>query len=485
MTKAKKLAVLASASPLIVYAGTSVTTEKVHAASYRTHECNDCHTEVAFGQVDGFQPFCPSCGGDTAPGADVAPPPVQEELLTSISCPHCSTANVVEDRLLAALEGTLHCAACAKSMNYKHTAATVDQALETEPLDAEDVKNINGTDSTDDDPANVDADKVNELGSADTKDTTESASATAVKEVAGEDGTENDLAEDGKAIAKGVAKGAEAVGEALMEHKEEVEGMDVDLTDAVPEDGEVDVKTDESEEEARLLAFVDGVHVLTLEKAHAGENADVMLTRGFQAAMLREAEKHGFKALASFGFKPVKVRVNIKQIVERQVQAALADRTAEVTASLDSLKADWDQCTKLAASALTNGFYKSRSNPLADVLVASLTGMGFKPAKQVVTRALQTAAPDFIKATAELASELMGKSLQHRNELAETLQEMHPAINIDDGEADDYSDMENATADTVTARLSSGVRPVSKTREQVTASVSSAAELRALKFRQS
>lgn len=453
MTK-KKAAVLASLSasaPLLLFAAKTLVSASLASTTYRAHKCTACATEVAFGApADGVSPFCPACGGDTAPVEQVVVVEPQEELLTSVGCPHCAMQNVAEDRMLAALKGDMHCAACGNAISYKAVASDVEEQLEVEKLDA------------------------NDGPEQDIKDETASTKKAKGKtQTAADD--ETDLVEDAQAIAKGISQGAEAVADALSQHAEDVGStgygdsdvdddgnMDVDLSDVTgdDDDDDVDMSLDNDSEEARVLAFVNGVHTMTLEKADAGENADVMVQTGFLKSMQREAKKSGIKALAAYGFKGVTLKLPINKIVEQRVQAALAAEKAVIEAATSDLTDNFNQCATIAAVALTQNFYKNRTNPIQDSLVASLESMGFKQAKQVVRRTMAHSAPQFVTAMLELASELMTRSVDSRNELSDTLAAMNldvaattPAFDEDAEETQDMID----SPDQLVARLTSGV----------------------------
>ncbi len=446
--KARVLAKLASKAPLLVVAGSAVVTLKqVQAASYRNHSCAHCGTEVAMAEVASFTPFCPSCSTEMTPGdiVSVQTASIKEEELASVTCHHCQTANVIEDRMLAAMtDGKMHCTACAGEMYLK-----TEVAGDLDPLAMDDMDSL-----------------------SETLPVEEGCGGTVT---AGEDDggstLDPDIVEDAEAIAKGVSTGARAVADALAEHQDT---LDMDMTDSVEDDADLEIKSDEDDEnpeQARLLAFADGVMVASLEKAHAGEHADIMFTRSFQDSVRRDMRKSGVKALASYGFKPVVVKVPVAQMVERRVQAELASEKAKVTASADNMKAVWDQSTKIAAAALNTGFYRNRTNPLADVLVATLQGMGFKQAKKVVHQALAQAGNDYIKALTELATEIEARTPEMRAELAQTLAEQNPLMRGDNTVADEMVDDSPAqdTMESVTARLSTAVTPVRSTRSTVTA----------------
>lgn len=459
--RAKLLASLAAQAPLLLFVGKKVTASAVANASYRKHKCTACPTEVAFAEVPGVVPYCPSCGSTTAPVAgDAIPMAPQEELLTSVNCPHCQSANVVEDRTTEALAGVMHCAACGNGVNFKATAEAADSDIETEPLtDGNDGEEGAGENRTGDQPKDVQG-----VHSA-------AAAATPVKVKADTD-DDNGEPDDG-----------------IGDIGDDVDSVDIDVPDQLNEDDDVDVQMDDDGEEARLLAFVGGVHAYTMTKQTAGDNADLIGQTSFHQALQRECAKSGHRALASYGFTPVTLKVNLGKVVNKRVQATLAGEKAAVQASLTDVRDNFEQCAKIAAVALTQRFYKNRANPLQDTLVAALNAAGVKQAKTFVNRAMVQAGPQFVTALLELADELMDKSLDHRNELSDSLTEMSPeAINA---EVDPDTDSPEADAELrtspeeITARLSNPVQQTRRTTQTAgltdTGASSMAAQLRQLK----
>lgn len=442
--KAKLLASLATQAPLLLFVGKKVTASALSGATYQKHKCTACNTEVAFGEVPGVVPYCPSCGGTTSPVAgDPIPMVPQEELLTSVNCPHCQSANVVEDRTLEVLAGTLHCAACGNGVTFKATA-DVDPDLETEKL-------TDGNDGSEGGPESRMLDEPKDV---------QGVHQAAAKPVKAADEDEND--------ADAAPVGSDDKGDYV----------DIDVPDSLEDDDDVDVQLDDDGEEARLVAFVGGVHAYSLVKANAGDNAEVLTTKSFHKALAAETAKHGHKCLASYGFTPVTLRVRLGRVVDKRVQAELADAKAVVEASHNDVRDNFEQCAKIAAVALTQNFFRGRSNPLQDQLVAGLQAAGVKQAKTFVNRAMVGAAPQFVTAMLELAEELMDKSVEHRNELSDTLSQQSPeAINAEVDENTDSPEADDelrTSPEQITARLS---QPVHATRKAETASTSGSSSM--------
>lgn len=483
--KAKILAALAAQSPLLLFAGRTATTAAVQTARYKEHKCTACSTVVAFGTAaEGVVPFCPHCSNVMTPSEVEVQVLPQEDQLTSVGCPACSTNNVVEDRMADALGGKLACTACGTQISYLMASSDEDEGDDED--DAEETEGV--------EPKETAAEIDSELDSA--SDT-------------GNDGPEGDeedrdanrestteTADAASDAANAVADGARAAADAARQATEEVDAdgsldlglgsdveaaaddedeIEVDLTDAVDEDGEVEVKLDEDGTEARLLAFVDGVHVATLVKADAGDNADILVHASFHQALSREAAKKGHRALAAFGFKPVSVKVQIAKLVEKRVQAALAADQAKVEAKLGDLSADYNQCLQIASAALTTNFYRNRPNPLVNQLVANLETAGVRQARKIVTNAMLAAGPQYATALLELSEELMDKSVETRNELSDTLSQMNPAATAgevdfedeeDQGDDEDNGDSEFAS---LKDRLTAGVHVAPRSRNAETA----------------
>ena len=532
MKQRKRARVLASLakSPMLVFAGTAQVTdnaEDLKQVEFTEHECASCGTKLAFGSdVEGVQPFCPTCGHEHFEAADADPVPVEhyeEDDLSLAVCPGCGAHNAFDDRVLAGLQGHVHCAACGCSLQ---TAAIEDEPEDVE--EDEDIYDVNASEDLDDvgtdegveEAENLDAaedeteavegdeaeaeeadfDEAEDL--ADDEDDFEEAEAEEETEaedtaddeaeqasfrrrvsgrkrraVKASDDTVQRLVLDDKPIntnpemdsepsASGVINTAPALS---AETADEVE---VDLLEnANPEDKVSVVQQVSPDGETQLVAYSGETPVALLDKEGAGEQADVIGHRHFREALETEAAAKGAKCLSAYGFKPLTAKVQLAAIVQKRVQAALAESEEEQKADKEEIKKDFEQALHIAVAALNTGFYRNRGNPLASTLVASLEAMGVKQAKAVVKRAIAAASQEFLDETLGLTDELLAKDVNFRNELADTLSEVEPNALLDEEANGEAEEDEAPVGETVVARLNQGgriVRPANKVQASIT-----------------
>lgn len=488
MKHSKRAKVLASLSkaPLLVFAGTDKAVASVKAlkrVEFASHECAHCHTVVAFGSdVDGVEPVCPTCGGEHFSPVDVEPIPVDtytEDNVSAVTCPNCGASNAFDDRILAALGGHVHCAACGHAMHeegtddsdeniYDVTASDEGdeddlfddfEAAETEDLDDDGVEDED--EDSDEEEAGFARKRKVRANVTNTNDDLDEDSVKP-KLTFPSDNTNPDLDE------------VPSAGDVINTNPEisEEADLDVDLLENADEDSDdieiVQHKDDEGN--VTLLAFVDGVNVATLDEDDAGDKADLIGNRHFRDSLEVEAKTKGVKALASYGFKPVTAKVSIAKIVTARVRAALIKETASLKRTTADVRDDFDQSFRIAIAALNAGYYRNRKNPLVASLVGSLKAMGVSQAASVVKRAMQTASEEFVNQTLELTDELLEKPVEVRNEIADNLSEINPDLQFEsaEDEGDDVVEDE-ATPEDVVARLSTGGRvtaSVKKTRSR-------------------
>lgn len=449
--KAKQLASLSN--PVLVFAAHKVVTASaVRTAEYASYRCVDkkCSLEVAFGAGSDFEPFCPHCGSDLQPVPGAPAPamdPIQEDSLTNVPCPSCSTQNVISDDALNILGGKVCCTACSTEIPYQ-----MAEVAETDDIEDED-EGEPGEQEVNDAPAD--------------EDTEETADGTPVSEddAPGVDGDNASTQINEDELTEQLVADTDEPDDGAAE-------VEMDITDAVDltDDSEVDVEEDSCLTDT-LTASVDGMPVMRLEKANAGDNTDLFHSVKFHKALASEVKKGGLQVLAAYGFKPVTINVPLGKIVERRVQAALAEQKAQITASINDLSKDYGQSLQLAGLALTRNFYRNRSNVLADRLIATLEGLGIKQAKRIVQTEMASVGSAFVKDMIELAEELVAKPLDIRNQLAETLVDMNPeALASGDLESPEEDEDKTSPAEVV-ARLSAPVRPRTNAKSTQTAAV--------------
>lgn len=454
--RAKVLATL-SKTPMLLFAGSNKVTASIedltNEVEFSKHECASCGTQVAFGtDVDGIEPYCPTCGGEDFTVVSVEPIPVEQytdEEVSLATCPNCGAHNAYDDRILASLDGHVHCAACGHEMQ---AADDVDDNI-YDVTATEDVE-----DSTEDDvdDTNVE-DKEPEMSGFGKKRKSVKAS-----ENTNPDLNANDLRvalDDPPVNTNGEIN--DGVKDAPVINTNEdlnTEFADVDMLDNADDNADVEIVQQAcGDGSVKLLAFANGIHVASLTTEDAGDKADVIGNRHFHDALEQEAKSHGCKCLSKYGFKPVVAKIGIAKLVNARVAKELTAQTAALTATKEDVKADFHQALSIAVAALNAGYYRNRKNPLAVTLTAALKAMGIGQAESIVKRAVQAASQEFIDEAMDLTEEVMEKPLELRNELADNLSEIDPNAQFqttDEAEDEPLAD----AAENVTARLLKGGR---------------------------
>jgi predicted RNA-binding Zn-ribbon protein involved in translation (DUF1610 family) len=370
MKKKAKRALASLNRPVVVYATQRLETASaaltVEESDFHHLQCASCHTEVAFGHGGSgdMNPMCPECGGmlsthENTPTIQLDP--IDDDSLTAVQCKGCGTHNVFEDETLDTLGGTVHCTVCASALQYE--VASDDEADDDEAdedLDDIDV-GAEGEGVTDDEDLDDD-------GVEDEEDGEEATLSPSVASEIDLDPLDNDVPpgpenpksinSDDKAI--GIApKGAtqaireEDIGKQLLAADDGSDDVDLPLDETVDPDGEVSLIDDE--QNARILACVDGLPAFALAKADCC-NPERFNERSYRRALLQQASASGLNGLRKEGFKPLVVSAPLGRIVTARVAALAAKERKKIQASVDNLSEDMQQSLQLASLALAKGF---------------------------------------------------------------------------------------------------------------------------------
>jgi hypothetical protein len=169
----------------------------------------------------------------------------------------------------------------------------------------------------------------------------------------------------------------------------------------------------------RVVAMKNYVAVASLTKDGAGQNADIMRSPAFLQAALSMAKSAGMRqALASVGFKMIKVPVMSKVTVARKVNEAMqasANKLAQDSSTLSESMA-------IAAAGLARGRWRGKENPLLASFANELNSLGIRNTERVVARILASSLVPFTKTLMEVASDLNKMSPAARKETAAVLE---------------------------------------------------------------
>lgn len=187
----------------------------------------------------------------------------------------------------------------------------------------------------------------------------------------------------------------------------------------------------------KLLAVKGHYVVATLTPERAGANAEVMHRAGFTDAVTNEIRTKGMrKALAAYGFNPVRLKVQTAAAVKTQVNAALSRVTAARQAA-EKVQAD---AFAIAAVGLARGMWKAHPNPLRAALVNEFAALGVTKPEAVASRLLASAGIGYSQQLCSVASQLASMKSESRKEFADMLDMVSDVPVADDAMLDEGFD---------------------------------------------
>lgn len=465
---------------LFVYA--SPTPEVDKKAVLASFKCGKCTQE--FAALAGTEPFCITCGAedvyeDNEQVLDVEEYDDPDTELASIPCGDCGTKNIVKLTTASVLGAQVHCVTCGSSINFQAPVVADTEESEDMDMDTNDALHdsfedtLEEGDDTFTETENIDgADAEGEPEAEGIVNEEVKEEVEAGEDDASEAGDEGDAG----ALDEGTPEGepeAGDEGDAGAESSED-SGNDED-------NGEDDLEEVDFEEEtlAKLIgdgklsldrvgtvivASVNDLPVATLAHEDAGSNANVFHGAEFASAIRHTVKQMGVeKGLSQYGFSFASVKVPVKDIVNRRVEAKVKAELAAMDARTDTLSSDFEQAFGIALAALNKGFFKGEVNPLKIGFVDMLTTANVRNPAKLVDSVFQNFGADMNKAAFELAKKLLGKSVEFRNEIASSVMDANYQVTA----ATD--DDEDGNAPSLGHRLEgAGLKNVSKSKEVAT-----------------
>lgn len=451
-----------SGKPFVV----SAAAPKLPTVETASFGCKSCSAE--FASAKGSEPFCINCGSDDVSSIQAAAQAVPEtdKSLAAILCKSCGTHNVFTEQTASVLDGQMHCVECGGQLSYDVdelnqpvTDATEDSITQT--LDVQEAD----TNSAEDRGGQTDGSPLNDVSEQDVNDTlptTVEAEAPEANQVPAVPENGNQSPEQPEApVVEPVIDTVED--ETLIEHAEweqdeQEDGCNYSDTSlaAVVLSSNPKAKLTLATAEDEILAFADGVHIARLEKANAGEHAAVFHSKSFMQAIARVADAEGIRAaMSKFGFAGVRVKFPMTAAARAVATASLSAEKAKLEAATASHKTDMLQCVSLASVALTKGLFKTKGNALRAGFVQMLTTAGVKNPGVMVDRVFAANADAYHKQLFEMAVDLMGKPLDYRNTLAESLGDMNALSQELDMPNDEGQDVVVEHADALALQMES------------------------------
>ena len=476
------------------------------------YTCQACSTE--FASNTGSEPFCVNCGSAHVHAAEENPlpeVPQTDDDLVAVQCRNleCETFNVVHASVARSLSGIMHCVTCGAVLAYDNE---FNDGGET-PADTRPAEGNPGT------PADTRPAEGNPGTPADTRPDDGKQPVGVVhagdkrpwRQLGGEDFDFDD-------------EEMSAPGDQQQQQQQQGDPDDVDVSLVAPLDN--DPATEQSSEPSEpvepdavqmddtvpacdiamtlasvvlanhktptfevamvgesMYAMLQGVHVATLARETAGENADVIHTAAFARAVKQSVQTAGFKpTMKHFGFKPVMLKFPQDKVNAAVVEQRVKETAGKYNERAAEIREDFEQCVALAASGLNRNFFAKRQNALKKGFQSALAAAGVRSAERLVAGVFDRYGDEYHRELFAVASDLMGKSVEVRNELAGAIQQVSPAAQVaSEQEQQGEDEQQGQDPDTLEARLAEPVRPAMAAQPGKAATLASVSSITSLR----
>lgn len=177
---------------------------------------------------------------------------------------------------------------------------------------------------------------------------------------------------------------------------------------------------------SEYAVFVGDMFVGKLKQVDAVETAAFLyrdghkLYRTFKDRWMHCAKAGKFDELASLGFVPAKVNVNINELTLRTIAQMVAEKVEQASTEQASYKERTNKVLSLAMVGIAKGVFV-RENPLTTEIASVLRRSGIQNAEAQARKILAKSAPGFASAVIEQANELEQQSDAYLNGVSETV----------------------------------------------------------------
>lgn len=409
-------------------------------------KCSHCSTE--FATVKGLAPLCVTCNSDEV---QVMPEDTQIEVvgedkdLNAVTCGSCGTHNIISDNTLKQLSGHMHCVTCGEDMFFEQEQQDANDEQHQEQDQQEQDSDVDDV---------IDSIKTDEeQESSDEQHQEHDQQEQQAEGMDGEEQIEDDLEEETSDDLDEIEVDLEE--EELSEDFDE-QHQDEELSDdeeMVMQDDEQEQQADEVEDEAQdfpevvevsmlqlapegkfevhhtgnaILAFVGGVNVARLTEEASGDNKPLFHNRSFLESIKVTASKMSpAKALANFGFEDIVVAFPQSKILQDKVQAAVEENKSKLETELSSLTDKFMQSLSIAAAGLNKGMFKNKEHVIKSALFEELSSLGIRSPSKIIDKVFASYSDAHHKTLLEIAMDMMSKSDEMRNELANTITDLN------------------------------------------------------------
>ena len=175
--------------------------------------------------------------------------------------------------------------------------------------------------------------------------------------------------------------------------------------------------------ETKWYAVVNQAPVAVATMHSVGEEKSSIFTtdsfrRGTETLMAQMGVSEG---LMNMGFKPMKIRLPVKNVVQSHVAQALASTQEEHKQRLESVSSDIRAALSTAAVGINKGFFSDITNPVKVDLYTVLSSAGVKNAEVLIDNAFANSADDYHRVLLAKAFDLMQKPVEARNEISKAV----------------------------------------------------------------
>lgn len=171
--------------------------------------------------------------------------------------------------------------------------------------------------------------------------------------------------------------------------------------------------------------MVSNKPVATLHKSRA--SADVqdifdnenLVEDAFKAAV----EKDGVNksVISAFGLVPMILKVKASEAIQKAVNDKVAEMTTQMDLQKDNMEQEYQQSLGIAAVAVNKNLFDDTKNILAEDLIENLEQTGLEDARDIVESSFKNFGEEYLRTIIAKASDFKGKSVEVRNELANTV----------------------------------------------------------------
>lgn len=426
--------------------------------SFAEFACGGCGGHFHHPKADGLQPHCIVCGHDDTKLIAASKPSVpRDSELSFLTCNSCGADNTFHQDLATACS-KMHCVVCGTTL----LASDMDLLTEPSPApEADDMELVDIDDSIDvvaettQDPASDNVGKPLTPDAVAPSTTTQDAPS---DKPSGE--VPADPVNPGTTLQDPIAP------KQVTAEDEEIE---VDFTE--------DLDLDDSSELSflatgdTLCLMAKNQIIATLSEVDAGDNKDMLQTSQLRQAIAHTIQSQGLqKAIAHYGFKPVKMKIGLAKVLSKKIEARVAESAKVLATARDEVFQEVNQSLDIAAAGFATNFWRNKADPLKQALAAELRAVGVRNPQTLIDRVYANHAVASIHQVVELARELITKPVEARNGLAQAidLARYQPMVvkASDDSDADD-ADEDNEDDEDSEEALVTVATPV---HESVTAS---------------